>query len=508
MCFRVLLLLFASGCSLVIRAEQVLATVFDSGSGHPIAGVTLSLSNDGIPVAKAETDQSGRAAFREVRPGVYLLNVEALGYVDLLDALRRGRQIEVARAQKTEIRLDLAQEAAISGQVLDSQGRPLEGAQAVPIVRRGSSGDSRFTTFGRGSRTDDRGSYRLHGLPPGHYSVAVVPTEDMSGFLPVYFPGTGDPDRAVFFAVQPAETRSSVNLTVNLPDPEAGTVSVSGRVLGIPADASPARVHILLSARGALRFPITDALGNAGGSFAFQNLRPGDYQLTAQLPGSEPRSAAEPVSVAAGDVNADLVLKPLVSLTGRLVWDGSPESSYPCSGAQQIDFHPEDVWLDDPSLAVAVNGDRISVEKLPAGRYKVEMPGLEQTCRLAEVRVGDEPAQGGHALIDGTAPLTVVLTTATGKVSGTVTTEDGKPAAGTVLLVSADSNQPVQTAPIDTEGRYQFSRVLTGAYRLMTLARLTSTDYLDPLEAANLGAKSITVEAGQKVTSDLKLVRQ
>jgi hypothetical protein len=124
------------------------------------------------------------------------------------------------------------------------------------------------------------------------------------------------------------------------------------------------------------------------------------------------------------------------------------------------------------------------------------------------VRAGDQAAPGGFALIDGSAALTLVLTTATGEISGAVTTQEDKPAVGIVVLSPADDEAASQMAQLDAEGRYRFSQVLAGEYRLTAMNSLNSTDYLDPLEAPKLGAKFVVVEAGRNVTSNLRLVEQ
>ena len=124
------------------------------------------------------------------------------------------------------------------------------------------------------------------------------------------------------------------------------------------------------------------------------------------------------------------------------------------------------------------------------------------------MRVGDQAVPDGVAQIDGSATVTLVLITATGEISGRVTTQEDKPATGLVVLSLADGEGAIQVARLDAEGRYRSGDVLAGTYRLMALGSLNSTDYLDPLEAPNLGAKLVVVEAGRNVTSDLRLVRK
>jgi hypothetical protein len=214
------------------------------------------------------------------------------------------------------------------------------------------------------------------------------------------------------------------------------------------------------------------------------------------------------VSVAGADLQAVPVLQPLAKVSGRLVWDGGARGDYPCRGGKQIAFHSEDGWDNVWRPAIAVDGDRVSVLGLPAGRYRVEMPGLGDSCRLAAVRMGDQAASGDVAMIDGSVPLTLVLTTATGGISGTVIAQDDKPAVGLVVLSRTDGEAVSQVSPLDAEGRYRFSQVLAGEYRLTAMDSLNSTDYLDPIAAPNLGAKLIVVEAGRQITSDLRLVQK
>jgi hypothetical protein len=510
--------LLVAGCSLPLRGAQVSASVFDSSSGRPVAGATVQLSRDDGPVAAAETDAQGQAAFPGLRAGVYSLHVEKTGYVDLFDPGGRGRSAVVSSANQAPIAIGLIGAAAISGQVADPQGQPLQGAKVVAIVRRSVHGESRFTALGEAGHTDDMGRYRLHGLPPGHYSAALVPSgEDASApvLAPVYYPGVSDPAKAVFFELKPGETEASVNLTAAGPE----APSISGKVSGIPAGANQSRAAVVLATRGGLPVPIAAVLTDAEGAFVIPNAPPGEYQLTAWAPfagweadgqpaAANARAAVRSILVSGAGVQVDVDLQPLVKVSGRLVWDGGAGAGYPCSGDRQIVFRSEDGWLDVWSPAVAVEGDRFTIEGLPAGRYTVKMPGLGSSCRLAAVRVGDQAAPGGLAPIDGSAPLTLVLTTATGEISGAVTTQEGKPAVGMVVLAPSDDVAAPQVARLDAEGRYRFSHILAGEYRVTAMDRLNSTDYLDPIEAPKLGADLVVVKAGESVTSDPREVRR
>jgi hypothetical protein len=362
------------------------------------------------------------------------------------------------------------------------------------------------------------GRYRLYGLPPGHYSVALIPSgEETSAEVsaPVWFPGASDPGRASFFELKPGEIRTSVNLTAF----GATASSISGRVSGMAGGADQSQAAVELATADGLHSPITVVLTDDDGRFAISSAPPGEYRLLAWAPfsGWEPhgepapanaRAADRAISVAGVHVEADVELQPLVRVQGRLTDDGSADNVFPCSVAERIVFRSEDGWLNVWATAAVVTADHFTIQGLPAGRYAIEMPGLGNSCRIAAVRVGDQLARGAVVQVDGSAPLTVVLTAATGEVSGVVTASDGALPRGIVVLSPADGDRAAQVTKIDAAGGFRFAHVLVGEYRMIALSALNSADYLDPLEESNLGAKPIVVEAGRKLTSDLRLVRR
>ena len=505
-----------AGCLPTVRAEQVSVSVTDSVSSQAVAAVTVLLSRADGTVVEAETDSEGRADFPDLQGGTYWIRTGKPGYVDLLDPLSRGRLAAISPASKTLLSIGLTPTASISGQVLDSQGNPVQGANVRAIVRRAIRKEPRLTPFGDVlGHTDDRGRYRLHGLPPGHYSVAVIPTRGASGFPPTFFSGSVDPGRAVFFELKPGETRTSVVLTIAVQEAR----SISGKVTGIPAEAGPSRAAVVLLARGGVQVPVSGALTGANGAYVLSDVPPGEYQLMAWTPfagwdtsghPAEPgaRSASRLVSVSGADLQADLELQPLPVVNGRLLWDGSSSTEYPCSGGNQILFHSEEGWNIVWTPAVDVEGDRFTVGSLPAGRYRVEMPGLGNSCRLAGVRASGEADPSGSVPIDGATPLLLTLTTATGEISGVVSTLEGKAAAGIVVLSPTDGDGSPQVVQLGAEGRYRFSRVLAGEYQLTAMRSMDSTDYLDPVETRALGAERVMVEAERQVTSNLRLVQE
>lgn len=481
---------------LPLSAAEFVVRVSDSTSAKPINAVTVTLSRPDGDSFEAETDPQGRATFPELAPGTWRLHAERTSYVDLLDHAGRGRPVAVPVAKSAAV--ELTRGATVTGEIRDSKGEPFEGAKVIAVARRRAAGTSRLTPIGEPARSDDRGNYRLYGLAPGWYAVAVFPTGEPGdpGFTPVY---------SDFFELAPGDTLGNVNLVAATSQP----ASVSGTVSGIPDEEQVAAVA--LASRGGVPALIAGVLSESGGSFVIHDVPPGEYQLLAWTPaeGRDPggppasptaRAASRSISIFGGDLQADLALQPLVKANGRLTIQGDA-----CSSEKEIAFQSGDGWREVWPVAVTVNGDHFTAEGLLAGHYRISVSSLDGSCRLAEVRVGDKVAPGGMVAIDGQSPLTLVLTSATGEISGVVGGADAPTTTGMVILSPADGEGAVQVAQVDAAGRYAFGHVVAGEYLLVARKALDSTNYLDAVESPKLGTKLVTVEAGGKVKCDLKL---
>ncbi len=159
------------------------------------------------------TDADGRWQFSRVPTGRYTLLISKTGYVTLRYGQSRpfepGKPIVVGDGQVLD-RLDVAlpRGAAIAGRIADEHGNPMAGAVVAAMRYRYAAGQRRLAPVteglfafltGVGAITDDLGQYRLHGLSPGDYYVAVglgppaIPdgqADDGVGYAPSFYPGT------------------------------------------------------------------------------------------------------------------------------------------------------------------------------------------------------------------------------------------------------------------------------------------------------------------------------
>jgi protocatechuate 3,4-dioxygenase beta subunit len=141
-------------------------SVVARGSGAPIEGARVDLSpygNNGDS-GRAVTDGTGRFSVEGLAPGSYDVVVTAQGYATLS---RRG--LTVASGERFSIELKLTGTGAAEGQVRDSAGQPVVGAQ---VVSGNSFGGTLDGSPGE-ARTDAEGHYRLEGLPAGAVSLTA-----------------------------------------------------------------------------------------------------------------------------------------------------------------------------------------------------------------------------------------------------------------------------------------------------------------------------------------------
>ena len=178
------------------RAEPVRGTgaiagfLVDESTGQPLRGAEVSLSGDTPDSSRVtRTDQVGAFMFPNLPAGRYQLAATKAGYVRAAYGAKRydrpGTPIQLAAGQTmTSLKLATHKGGVITGQIVDETGQPAFGVQVRALEYRTVLGERRLTRVrpqGTGlmglftEETDDRGVYRLYGLPPGEYVVVATP---------------------------------------------------------------------------------------------------------------------------------------------------------------------------------------------------------------------------------------------------------------------------------------------------------------------------------------------
>ena len=283
-----------------------------AGTGAPVSGARVMLFPAGRqigilgPPPQAITDQNGQFAFDRVTPGTYRLDAQKAGFAPPDDA-SRNRTITVAAAQLTTVNVQVQKGAAITGKVFDPTGEPLTDARVVVLRRmpmpaggaRGLPPMPRLVPVpSPGSQTNDLGEFRVSGLPPGEYFVAVSPRAmamfGTAGSSPArdrkaarttlpttYYPGTTDQAAAQPIAVAAGADVGNIFLTMQ-PVP---AFRVSGIVVDEEGKPVGDTMVMLMSdpRSGALMGPVGSSVSQPNGEFVIDEVPAGSYRLNASI---------------------------------------------------------------------------------------------------------------------------------------------------------------------------------------------------------------------------------
>jgi len=188
--------------------------------------------------------------------------------------------------------LVLLKGGVVTGTVTDAKGDPVVGIGVRAQMVRDDSGRD-FSYAGRyfDNMTDDRGEYRVYGLPTGTYVLSADGgVEDRSsirlnvnGFandLPTYAPSSNR-ENAAEFSVRNGEEVSNVNIRYR---GERGS-TISGMLNGLAANHTGFSVTLTSIVEGGPRW--YNSFRAAGGEFAFDAIPDGDYHIVATTDGDD-----------------------------------------------------------------------------------------------------------------------------------------------------------------------------------------------------------------------------
>ena len=392
-------------CAVVLSAQQpardnaqtasgtatISGTVLVDGPTRPPARrtrVTLTDLAGASPGQTTTTDDRGTFAFRNVPAGRFEVKAFKSGYLRAGYGASRpdrtGTPIVVNDGDAIgNIAITIARGGVITGIVRDSRGRPVPGLD-VKVLKLGYNavtGERMLTTPGSSAgagNTDDRGEYRVYGLPPGNYLVLVMAgpgpgrsagqsLDDMRplttaeveqalqavrgaatntspaavppalsssatrvNYAPVFYPGVADIGAAAPVALGLSEERSGIDVAIQL----VPTATISG-TLRTPPGVAPALLRVTLLPAGPQSDLLTGGLAlrtttsNSAGTYSFGGVAPGAYTIKASTVGGRPGASDTPLWAAAEvrvngqNMEMPLTLEPGVAVAGRVIFEGA-----------------------------------------------------------------------------------------------------------------------------------------------------------------------------------------
>lgn len=413
------------------------------------AQVRVVRAGERLLIAERKTDPNGGFRVPGLLGGQYQLKVSKSGYLSSRTLVESDQPATV----------HLVGLAAIIGRVVDAGGRPVPGARVC--TRSENAPPTPCEPGSPVTATADRtGSYRLGGLLPGQYRISAIlsasPGSKQGGFTTY--------DQPV--EVSQGQVLSNIDMTLA----SSSMYAVSGHLDGVnsgqqyvvalaPADQPQAAV----------------ALGYAvDGRFRLEGVSPGSYRLFASGPvrgrsirgallGPESLYGEARVEVLGQDVsNVTVGLSQGVDVLVRLVDDAIPGESL-CPESARVRLRPlEDRAVTMPEQVQASRTGEL-VRGVAPGRYWLSAEDLGDSCfDSSNVVTIDTESRN----------VTLVLTSA-GAIVGTLT-HGGKPVGGLGVILTPTSaavvrspESPVVAAQSDADGRFEFSNLAPGLYRII-----------------------------------------
>ena len=211
------------------------------------------------------------------------------------DSFPPGKLVTVEPGEAIgEVDFTLTRGGVITGRVTDAEGRPVIGEGVLVAIVEGSRASREpyfYNRFGYDSyQTDNRGVYRIYGLPAGRYlvSVGVSNNNDRSGYnrgreyYPrTFYPGVTVESKATIIEVSAGGEATGVDITLGR---RLRSFTAAGRVVdaesGKPVPDIVIR-HGLLFSEDQGSFEDYGGRSNAKGEFRIESLLPGRYAAIA-----------------------------------------------------------------------------------------------------------------------------------------------------------------------------------------------------------------------------------
>lgn len=493
---------------------------------EPARGVMVILQarrQDAFKSPRARTDESGRFHFSSLPAGSYSVFAVAPGYVSPEDVNfsfygQPGKTLNLADGEKVEnVDLEIKRGGVIAGRIIDPQGRPVIEV-GINLSRLDANNQPRsFYLYGENEdmrRTDDRGFYRIYGLPEGRYLVSAgyaegtgsVSVTSRREFYPrVFYPNAVNEAEAKKIKI--SEASEVVNIDITLPDPKQ-TYDVYGHVVDADSGQPVAGVEVViggLTKEGGYSggYGGSGARSGANGAFRIFGVVPGRYAILARPDELNEGFISAPVIVdISEDTGVDVRVRQGSSISGVVVIEGTNDPKVHAKLSQiglATVIRPADqgppVWSRGIVRANADGGFRLS--GLQSGKVAISIALSPATRDLVMSRIerNGAPVDGGIEVEAGekASGVRVILVHAPFTIRGELRVVGGELPAGCSFLAAlrrvdqTEGNQP----GVETDARRQF-----------VIENLPAGEYVISVSPYRcLGSQQLSPEIGRLISS-------
>lgn len=257
------------------EAHGVISGYVVSDAGRPVKYATVQLymtsSSGGKYPHSVLTDKDGAFRFEHLPPGTYRVSAYRAGYVQPAQAERPPLEVTLEEGQEiTDVEVTLMRGGVITGRVLDEDGDPIVNTQVI-AWRKGENG---YYQQMNQARTDDRGVYRIYGLPPGDYVISSqIPFRwsRHASYGMTYFPGVVSRKQAEILSVTAGSEITGIDISLQ---PDRGAKLV-GRVTLAGSKQPLSGLRVTLYGENLS----LSATTRSDGSYTFASLPKGTFHL-------------------------------------------------------------------------------------------------------------------------------------------------------------------------------------------------------------------------------------
>lgn len=543
-----------------------------TGVALPPSGAVGTPQNPALTqIAPATTDSDGRFTFNNLDPGTYRMIANATGYVrqeytsrPITTTVGNGTPFPLTDGQAMKnAGIRLTPTGTISGRIIDDTGQPAIG---VPVLALQYTYDTQGLKILRQVGTDsanDRGEYRIYGLAPGRYYVAMGngpgPLRGPRGGLGQisgvsyafhFYPGVSDVAQASTIELKTGGEASADFKAVRQPMRAVrGRVTDStGQMIVNPTPTAGARgqnpVSIALAYSGfgsSGSFSSGNSYNPATGNFEILNVIPGAYTVQAQMQDNTPTNAANiqdriatqqsrpmaEASIVVGNADVEnivLTFTTPATVPGKISVEGIAGQDSTGSPIEQVRVQFRRLMNgavynigNAPAASTTGADGKFQVAGMRPGEYAMNFFGVPPAYYVKSVQFDDKEVLGKSIEFSGSSNsgFSVVLSSKAGQVQGMVTDEKMQPAAGAmaVLIPSGSDDRRsrldlYKSAMSNEKGQFTFIGITPGDYKLFAWDGMEQNRYFDPEFLKTYEAKGKTVHVGEsaKIAADVQVI--
>ncbi|HEY0171806.1 MAG TPA: carboxypeptidase regulatory-like domain-containing protein [Pyrinomonadaceae bacterium] len=469
-----------------------------------VAGLTVTLLSTDPgqrfrTAARARTDGEGRFLIPNVPPGRYQITPAAPAYVvqGLTDNYPPGRPLTLLAGEEVkDFDFRVERGAVITGRVTDGDGNPVI-SEPVTVSQVEPNGQQLPTRGGldlRDQMTDDRGVYRVYGLPPGRYRVSVGHGGEEGGvgmgfgrrrvFQRTYYPGVTEQAQARVVEVKAGDETENVDISLGRP---LKTYRASGRFVSAETGEPVPGVTYGYGTLNAGGRRIGSFGGgqttNARGEFSTEGFAPGRYVIfnTAGVESTEFYTEPAEFEVVDSDVAGITVrVRRGAGVSGVVQIEGLSDRAAAARLLSQVRVFG---WVESGDRTApftarppAVNPDGtfrlggLRPGKLHLGASADAVKGLS----VSRVELAGANVTGGFAVAEGAqvTGVRIVLNYGTAVITGQVNYVGGAPQPGSRAIAQArragapaDGSIP-RTVEVDARGYFRIDGLAAGEYEI------------------------------------------